>query len=118
MIWRQSLKCVFDAVMVFSALVFLPPVDVLVALLVRARLECPIMFKQDRPGKDAVLFRILKFLITLDANVPHGKSMLGSERLIPSHKGKQPGSNGPMFSNQRGVVPVENGLSGIGRRFA
>ena len=118
MIWRKSLKRILDVITVFSALVFLPPVDVLVALLVRARLECPIMFKQDRPGKDAVLFRILKFLITLDANGPYGKPLLDGERLIPSHKGEQLGSNRLMFYHHTGVVAVENGLLGIGSRVA
>ena len=43
------------------ALVVLSPVMAITAILVRVKLGSPILFAQDRPGKDEIVFKLYKF---------------------------------------------------------
>lgn len=43
------------------ALVVTAPIQLVVAALVRAKLGSPVLFRQQRPGKDEVIFEMLKF---------------------------------------------------------
>ena len=68
------------------ALVVLSPVFAVVALLVRAKLGSPVIFRQQRPGRDGRLFTLYKFRTMRDA-VPGttGVDAVASdgERLTP-----------------------------------
>ncbi|MCL1907141.1 MAG: sugar transferase [Propionibacteriaceae bacterium] len=54
-------KRLFDVVVSGVGLVVLSPVMAATALLVRHHLGSPVMFSQDRPGKNAKVFRLYKF---------------------------------------------------------
>jgi lipopolysaccharide/colanic/teichoic acid biosynthesis glycosyltransferase len=54
-------KRTFDVIMASALLVLAVPAMILIALLVRARLGAPVLFRQVRAGRDGVPFRILKF---------------------------------------------------------
>lgn len=60
---KRALDICFSAL----ALVVLSPVLLIVALLVKIKLGSPIIFKQDRPGKDEVIFSMYKFRTMTDA---------------------------------------------------
>ena len=55
-----DLLCGMAAVIVFGWLY------IIVAILVRVKLGSPILFKQDRPGKDEKIFKLYKFRTMTD----------------------------------------------------
>ena len=60
-LYERFLKRPLDSVASLVALIFLSPVLLVVALLVRLKLGSPILFIQERPGKDEKIFRMYKF---------------------------------------------------------
>jgi lipopolysaccharide/colanic/teichoic acid biosynthesis glycosyltransferase len=65
-------KRVADVLTSALLLVILSPVLAVTALLVRSRLGSPVIFRQERPGKDGRLFTIFKFRTMADAEVSAG----------------------------------------------
>ena len=57
----DALKRVLDLAVAAVLLVVLSPVLAVVALLVRAKVGAPVIFRQPRPGKDGRIFTIYKF---------------------------------------------------------
>lgn len=78
------LKWIFDRVVSFIGLLFLWPVLVIVAILVKIKMPGgPVLFKQKRVGKDGKLFTMVKFR-TMSVN--HGGSSVsvaGESRITP-----------------------------------
>lgn len=60
-VWQRTFKRVFDIVASAIALVLLLPLFIVLAILVKASSPGPILFKQDRIGKNGRLFKIIKF---------------------------------------------------------
>ena len=56
--YERFLKRPLDCVLSSLALVVLSPVIGVTALLVRTKLGSPVLFKQERPGKDEKIFSI------------------------------------------------------------
>lgn len=54
---------------------------VIVALLVRVKLGSPVLFCQERPGKDEKIFKLYKFRSMTDARDKHGKLLPDEVRL-------------------------------------
>ena len=50
-----------DMVLALLAIVLLSPVLLITALLVRVKLGSPVIFRQQRPGKDNKIFGLMKF---------------------------------------------------------
>ena len=63
------------------ALIVLSPVMLVVALLVRIKLGAPVIFRQERAGKDGVPFYIYKFRSMSDARDAHGNLLPDDQRL-------------------------------------
>lgn len=63
------------------ALIVLSPVIAAVALLVRLKLGAPVLFVQDRPGKDGRIFRLYKFRTMTDAKDENGNLLPDKDRL-------------------------------------
>ena len=78
------LKFLFDRIVSFFGLLFLWPVLLIVALLIRIKMPGgPVLFKQKRVGKDGKLFTMVKFR-TMTVN--HGGSSVsvaGENRITP-----------------------------------
>lgn len=74
-------KRALDIVISALALLLLSPVFGIVALLVRIKLGAPVLFTQQRPGKDERIFRIFKFRTMTDARDGEGQLLPDSERL-------------------------------------
>ena len=55
------IKRLFDILLSLILLICLSPVLIILALLVRIKLGSPVIFKQDRPGKDGKIFALMKF---------------------------------------------------------
>lgn len=53
----------------------------IVAILVRVKLGSPVLFKQDRPGRDEKVFKLYKFRTMTDARDENGELLPDEERL-------------------------------------
>ena len=70
-----------DAFFATGALFVLSPILVIVAILVRTKLGSPILFTQDRPGKDEKIFKLYKFRSMTNATDKNGNLLSDDERL-------------------------------------
>lgn len=59
--YKNFLKRVIDVVLSFIILIFLIPILVIISALIFFQMGSPILFIQERPGKDKVNFKIYKF---------------------------------------------------------
>ena len=78
------LKHLFDRIFSFLGLIILSPVILVVAILVRIKIGSPVLFKQERVGKDGKLFTILKFRTMAEENEGSSVCVAGDERILPS----------------------------------
>ena len=60
-IYARYIKRILDVLLSGCALVVLSPVLLIVAVLVRTKLGSPVIFCQERPGKDEKIFKMYKF---------------------------------------------------------
>ncbi len=79
-------KRILDSLLSFIGLVVLSPVFLILALLVRIKLGKPVIFKQDRPGKDGRIFRLYKFRTMTDKKDINGGLLPDAGRLTPFGK--------------------------------
>ncbi len=63
------------------ALLLLSPVLLAVAILVRTKLGSPVIFAQERPGKDGKVFKLYKFRTMTDGRDAEGNLLPDEERL-------------------------------------
>lgn len=75
------IKRVFDIVAAALLLVLFSPLMLMIAIVVWLTMGRPVLFRQERPGKDCVPFTLLKFRTMRDAVGEHGKALPDSERL-------------------------------------
>ena len=75
------MKRVFDLVIIFIGLLFLVPVIILVAALVRLKLGSAIFFKQVRPGLNGNLFNMYKFRTMTNERDKNGVFLSDKVRL-------------------------------------
>ena len=73
----QDFLCAALAIIVFS------PILILTALLVRIKLGSPVLFTQERPGKDEKIFRLYKFRTMLPPKDGIINPNQDAERLTP-----------------------------------
>jgi len=74
-------KRFFDVTISLAALLALSPVMLLAALLVRVFLGGPVIFSQERPGKNEKLFKIYKFRTMTNETDSHGRLLPDEQRL-------------------------------------
>jgi lipopolysaccharide/colanic/teichoic acid biosynthesis glycosyltransferase len=77
----DALKRVIDVVGASCALVVLSPLLAIVALLVRVRMGSPVLFRQQRPGRDGRPFLMTKFRTMTDRRGPDGALLPDADRL-------------------------------------
>jgi lipopolysaccharide/colanic/teichoic acid biosynthesis glycosyltransferase len=71
----------FDIISSGLALLFLSPILLYIAYLVKKRLGSPVLFTQIRPGKDCQLFKMYKFRTMTDERDGSGKLLSDDVRL-------------------------------------
>ncbi|MCR0523366.1 sugar transferase, partial [[Clostridium] innocuum] len=59
--YRLFFKRFLDFILSLIAIILLSPIYLIVAMLVRVKLGSPVIFKQERPGKDEKIFKMYKF---------------------------------------------------------
>lgn len=79
--YKLFVKRVLDFVLSLIAIIVLSPVYLIVAILVRTKLGSPIIFKQERPGKDEKIFKMYKFRSMTDERDENGKILPDDVRL-------------------------------------
>ena len=77
------LKRLFDILFSLGWLIAFSPLLLGVALLVRLKLGSPVLFVQERPGKDGRPFRMVKFRTMTDARDSRGELLPDDIRLTP-----------------------------------
>lgn len=80
-IYEKYIKRILDFILSLIALICLSPILLIVAILVRVKLGSPIIFKQQRPGKDEKIFTLYKFRTMTDKKDEDGNLLPDSERL-------------------------------------
>ncbi len=81
MIYRKYVKRILDFILSLLAIVLLSPLLLILAVMVSVRLGNPVIFHQERPGKDGKIFRLCKFRTMTDRRDANGKLLPDSERL-------------------------------------
>ena len=79
--YEKFVKRFFDLVLSGMALLMLSPVLLVTAILVRTQLGSPVIFCQERPGKDEKIFRLHKFRSMSDARDENGALLPDEVRL-------------------------------------
>ena len=79
--YKKIIKRLLDIVISLSALILLSPVFLLVAVMVRINLGSPIIFCQERPGKNEKTFKLYKFRSMSDLRDINGNLMSDDVRL-------------------------------------
>lgn len=78
------IKFLFDRIVSFLGLLFLWPVLIVIALLIRIKMPGgPVLFKQQRVGKDAKLFTMYKFRSMTIGHGGSSVSVAGESRITP-----------------------------------
>lgn len=77
----SKIKRILDFIISLIALIVFSPIMIIVAILVYVKLGSPIIFKQDRPGKDGKVFKMYKFRTMLDSYNKFGEALPDEERL-------------------------------------
>lgn len=79
--YKNFFKRFLDIIISLLGLIILSPIILIVAILVRIKLGSPIIFKQERPGKDEKIFKLYKFRSMSDKKDENGELLPDSERL-------------------------------------
>lgn len=79
--YRKYLKRAIDFVAALTSILLLSSLMLLIAIVVRLKLGSPILFKQDRPGKNEKTFRLYKFRTMNDKRDANGTLFSDKMRL-------------------------------------
>ena len=80
-LYEKYIKRMIDVVCAGAGLLILWPVLFVTAILVKLNLGSPVIFCQERPGKDGKIFRLYKFRSMKDAYDKDGNPLPDEERL-------------------------------------
>lgn len=79
--YERFFKRFLDAFLSSGALIVLSPVLLVTAILVRFKLGSPVLFTQDRPGKDEKIFKLYKFRSMTNQRDENGNLLPDDVRL-------------------------------------
>jgi lipopolysaccharide/colanic/teichoic acid biosynthesis glycosyltransferase len=82
-LYRRIGKRVLDLGLAVPALVVLAPVGLAVGGLIRLKLGGPVLFRQQRPGRNGEVFELVKFRSMSNARGADGELLPDEERLTP-----------------------------------
>lgn len=80
-IYEKYIKRPQDFFCALVATIVLSPVMLATAILVRLKLGSPVLFTQERPGKDGKIFKLYKFRTMTDTMDRHGHLLSDEERM-------------------------------------
>lgn len=79
--YKNCIKRCLDVILSLCGLIVLSPVLAALSILVRVKLGSPVLFKQERPGKDEKIFTLCKFRTMTDKRDEKGELLPDAERL-------------------------------------
>lgn len=79
--YKHFIKRLLDIVFSGMGLIVLSPLLAVLAVLVRVKLGSPVIFKQERPGRNEKIFTLYKFRTMTDKRDTDGKLLPDCERL-------------------------------------
>lgn len=79
--YAKYIKRPLDFILSLIAIIILSPLLLIVAILVRIKLEKPVIFKQQRPGKNEKIFTLYKFRTMTDKKDENGNLLPDEQRL-------------------------------------
>lgn len=79
--YKKYIKRCLDFLLSLCGIIVLSPVLLVLAVLVRVKLGSPILFRQERPGKDEKIFTLCKFRTMTDARDEKGELLPDAVRL-------------------------------------
>ena len=79
--YKKYIKRILDFTLSLLALIILSPLLLIIAILVRIKLGSPVIFKQERPGKDEKIFTLYKFRTMTNEKDEDGNLLPDSKRL-------------------------------------
>lgn len=82
---KYGKRC-FDFILAGSVFIILLPVYLILAILVRCKLGSPVLFTQERPGKDERIFKMYKFRSMTSETDEKGQLLPDEVRLTPFGK--------------------------------
>lgn len=77
----KYIKRILDIISSLLAIIILSPLLAVTAVLVKTKLGSPVLFKQERPGKDEKIFTLMKFRTMTDENDENGELLPDEVRL-------------------------------------
>ena len=81
MLYQKIVKRLLDFLLSSIAIIILSPVLLVLAILVRTKLGSPVLFRQERPGKDEKIFTLCKFRTMTDERDEQGNLLPDAVRL-------------------------------------
>ena len=80
-IYEAWIKRPLDAFLSTGALIVFSPILLVTAILVRFKLGSPVLFTQERPGRDEKIFKLYKFRTMTDERDENGELLPDEQRL-------------------------------------
>lgn len=80
-IYEKYIKRPLDAFLATGAFIVLSPVLLIAGIFVRIKLGCPVLFTQERPGRDGKIFKLYKFRTMTDEKDENGELLPDEDRL-------------------------------------
>lgn len=77
----KYIKRILDIISSFLAIIILSPLLAITAVLVKTKLGSPVLFRQERPGKDEKIFTLMKFRTMTDERDENGELLPDEVRL-------------------------------------
>ena len=81
--YERHFKRMQDLTLASLALLVLSPILFVVGVMIRIKLGDPIFFLQERPGKDGVVFHLIKFRTMTEERDEQGELLPDDKRLTP-----------------------------------
>ena len=80
-LYEKIFKRLLDIILSFFAIILLSPIILMVSILVYFKLDSPVFFTQERPGKNEKIFKMYKFRTMSDEKDENGELLSDSIRL-------------------------------------
>ncbi|MGQ7542557.1 sugar transferase [Streptococcus suis] len=80
-LYEKYFKRLLDILLSLFAIILLSPIILMVSILVYFKLGSPVLFTQERPGKDGKIFKMYKFRTMTDEKDEKGELLPDSVRL-------------------------------------
>ncbi len=81
LIYKKFMKRVLDIMLALLGIICISPIFLLLVLLVRFKIGKPVLFRQERPGRDEKIFTLYKFRTMSNEKDENGNLLPDSSRL-------------------------------------